>query len=76
MMNNASHLRLPLYFMKLSGFSVRFGRDLVICHDRNQQTRFIEPRGSAGTDRFRWYRQNPKRTDSVIYVAEAAFLTG
>ena len=51
--------------MKLRGFSVRFGCDLVICHDRNQQTRFIEPRGSGGTDRFRSYRQNPKRTDSV-----------
>ena len=54
--------------MKLRGFSVRFGRDLVICHDRNQQTRFIEPRGSGGTDRFRSYRQNPKRTDSVMQM--------
>ena len=53
--------------MKLRGFSVRFGRDLVICHDRNQQTRFIEPRGSGGADRFRSYRQNPKRTDSVEF---------
>ena len=68
MMNNASHPRLPLFFMKLRGFSARFGRDLVICHDRNQQTRFIEPRGSGGTDRFRSYRQNPKRTDSVCLV--------
>ena len=54
--------------MKLRGFSARFGRDLVICHDRNQQTRFIEPRGSGGTDRFRSYRQNPKRTDSVDII--------
>ena len=69
MMNNASHFRLPLFFMKLSGFSARFGRDLVICHDRNQQTRFIESRGSGGTDSFRSYRQNPKRTDSVLMAS-------
>ena len=41
-----------------------------------QQTRFIEPRGSGGTDRLRSYRQNPKRTDSVVLCASSVHTTG
>ena len=40
----------PFIILWLHGFSARFGRGLGVCHDRNLQTRFIEPRDSGGTD--------------------------
>ena len=75
MMNNACHLRMPLFLWNFVVSPSGSGVTLWSAMIETQQTRFIEPRGSGGTDRFRSYRQNPKRTDSVYTLYSSVIQT-